>query len=358
MRDDDLLLDGPAPEFGAGVIGVCDVCGIRQAVIVLTKERFKLCVIDFLNKAWIKTDRKPTSAARIYRSERVEFPTEATATRKAAAIVLTPTKVARHPVVLVTPDAYGITTTLLDAAIRFAREGFEVLLPDLAKTDGFGPVQYAATRAGIAVRGGVPMTTPAIGRLLLLYADALAYLRSRDMVDPSKSAIFGASYGASLALGVAAQDNHLAAVALAYPMPVRPPDLGRLASAPVLWIAGSRDRQARRARSQLEAARTPTSYEFAEVPEVRHGFLSRDLRSYDLPQAEAAWTRILAFLKSRLQPPPPKPPAAPPKPAPPTPSTVAVARTATKAPTVSAPRPVPPAPPASPAGAFGLREAA
>ena len=61
MRDDDRLLNLTDAEFGTGVVGVCDICGTRQAVIVLKKERFKLCVLDFLNKTWLKTDKKPGS---------------------------------------------------------------------------------------------------------------------------------------------------------------------------------------------------------------------------------------------------------------------------------------------------------
>ncbi|MGA8710235.1 MAG: dienelactone hydrolase family protein, partial [Thermoplasmata archaeon] len=144
MRDDDRLLNLTDAEFGTGVVGVCDICGTRQAVIVLKKERFKLCVLDFLNKTWLKTDKKPGVPALIYRSERVTFETGAVTSGKALAIVLSPTKVVKHPVVLLTPDVYGITTTLLDAAIRFAHEGFEVMIPDIVKTEGLGSGHHFA----------------------------------------------------------------------------------------------------------------------------------------------------------------------------------------------------------------------
>ncbi len=310
MRDDDRLLDLPAAEFGSGVIGVCDICGTRQAVIVLSKERFKLCVIDFLNKTWTKTDKKPGVPAPLYRSERVWFETEASATGQAPAIVLSPTKIVRHPVVLITPDTFGLTTTVLDGAIRFAREGFEVLLPDLLKTDGIGGLHHLSLRAGELLRGGVQLDAPRSARLVALYDDALEYLRGREMVDSAKSAVFGTSYGASLGIGLAARDTKLAAVALAYPMPVRPRDLPRLVTAPLLYVGGSLDRSAARARAQLSenAHDTRVPFQFADVPGARHGFLSRDLAAYDLPRAEAAWNRILGFLKQQLMPPPPRPP--------------------------------------------------
>ena len=345
MRDDDRLLDLPDAEFGSGVVGVCDICGVRQAVVVLTKERFKLCVLDFLNKTWIKTEKKPGVPAPLYRSERVTFDTKVASTGVAQAVVLSPTKTVKHPVVLITPDVYGLTTTVLDAAIRFAREGFEVLLPDVLKTDGVGAVHHVSLRSGAQLRGGVAVESRRVSDLVQLYSDALEYLRGRDMVDPGKSAVFGASYGASLALALAARDIRLSAVALAYPMPVRPADLAKLVTAPLLFVGGSSDRSAARARGQLvavqSASRTP--FEFIVIPGARHDFLSRDLSAYAVGPAELAWTRILAFLKRTLMPPPPKPPAPPLKPA----TAPPAAKPAAPAATPSTPAPSAANPPAA-----------
>ncbi len=188
--------------------------------------------------------------------------------------------------------------------------------------------------------------------LLHLYTDALAALRAREMVDPTKTALFGASYGASLALVLAAQDTKVAALVLAYPYPVSPPDLSKLVTAPILFIGGSRDRPAQNAKAQLVAAgRAPTAtLELFEPSGVRHGFLARDLSAYDLPQAEAAWTRVLAFVKQRLLPAPPKPPTIPGvKPSGPTAASPATPK-APAAPATStpvAPRPASPPPAAA-----------
>jgi len=317
MRDDDRMLNLTDAQFGSGIVGVCDICGSRQAVVVLSKERYKLCVIDFLNKTWIKTDKKPGVPSRLYRSERVTFDTGATSAGKAQAVVLSPTKAVKHPVVLLTPDTYGITTTLLDAGIRFAREGYEVLIPDIVKTDGRGAALHLATRSSAQLRGGVDVNSRSVANLLRLYSDALNYLRSREMVDPTKAALFGTSYGGSVALALAAQDTKLAAVALAYPMPVRPPDLANLITVPLLYLRGSADRSSPKAWAQLVAAQSATksSFEFIEIPGARHDFLARDLSAYDVGRAEAGWTWVLAFLKRNLAPPPPKPPVMPPKPA-------------------------------------------
>lgn len=323
MRDDDRMMDLPE-EFGSGVVGVCDICGVRQAVIVLREERYKLCVLDFLNKTWIKSDKKPGAPAPLYRSDRVWFPTDVNPSGKAPAIVLTPTKVVRHPVLLITPDVYGITTTLLDAAIRFARDGYEVMIPDVGKTDGIGARHHVALRTGARIRGGIPMRSGRIVDLLHLYADALAYLRGREMVDPAKSAVFGVSYGASLALMLASQDTKLTAVALAYPQPVTPANLAKLVTAPIVFVGGSRDGAAKKSWLQIQSSGRPASAraEFVESPGMRHDFLARDMSAYSVGPAEAAWTQVQSFLKQLLAPPPPKPPAPPglkaaPPPAPP-----------------------------------------
>jgi carboxymethylenebutenolidase len=317
VRDDDRMLDLPDPEFGSGVIGICDICGERQAVIVLSKERYKLCVIDFLNKAWVTSDKKPGAPAPAYRSERVAFESVSTPGGSAPAIVLSSTKPVKRPAILVTPDVYGLTTTLLDAAIRFAREGFEVMVPDVGKTGHIGASHHVTLRSGVRFRGGVPMGSKRVRDLVNLYQDAFEYLRGRELVDPAKSGVFGASYGASLALALAARETRLTTAVLAYPMPVQPADLANLVSIPVLYVGGTADRASARARSALEASRTSgrTPVSFVDLPGVRHGFLARDLPSYDLAAAERAWSAIVAFLKQQLTPPPPKLPSIPPRPA-------------------------------------------
>jgi dienelactone hydrolase len=307
LRDQDLLLAEHGP-FGSGVIGVCDICGTRQAVIVLQKERYKLCVIDFLNKSWVGSDRKPGVPAPLYQSERVWYETDLTRSGRAPAIVLSPTKVVKHPMVLITPDVYGITTQLLDAGLRFAREGFEVLLPDIGKTPAIGPRDHIALRLGLRTRGGVALETARVSRFVALFEDAMRFLRNRPMVDADKMAVFGADFGGSLAIAYSAHAQKLSAIALAYPMPVHPPEYLRLLTAPILLVTPWQDRWGRRSRRefQISAATRNIDVEFADFVPVGHGFLARDLRGYDMNVAEAAWGRMISFLRSKLLPPPPK----------------------------------------------------
>ncbi len=312
-RDDDRLLPDASPSFGSGVIGVCDVCGRRQAVIVLQRERFKLCVIDFLNKAWLESAAKPGAPLPAYLSERVWYPTEATREGKAPAVLLVPTKQVRHPALLVTPDVYGLTTSVLDAAIRFAREGFEVLLPDVGKTSSVGPRDHLSLRVEARFRGGIRVEAPRTDHLRHLFRDALSYVRGREMIDTEKSGLFGLSYGGTLATILAGADRHVAALGVAYPAPLRPAEYLRLVTAPVAFVDAGADPASRASRAQFESARDHDglSVTFFDRPGARHHFLARDMRSYDLAAAESAWSDVISFFRQRLMPPPPRPPPVP-----------------------------------------------
>ncbi|HYK92638.1 MAG TPA: dienelactone hydrolase family protein [Thermoplasmata archaeon] len=339
MRDDDEILATPGLEFGSGVVGVCDICHKRQAVIILEKERYQLCVIDFLNKTFIDSHEKPGRPLPPYRSERVWYETDAVPGGKAPAILLSPTKPVKRPAILVAPDIYGLTTTLLDAGIRFAREGFEVLLPDVGKTAGVGPADHLSLRSGVMFGGGVGIESPRVRHLTALYRDALRFVRGREIVDATKGAIFGASFGAALATAVAAEDRSTTALVLAYPVPVKPVEFLKLLTCPVFVVSGTADRRGVAGRAQFADAgqRGEIQVSFLDLEGARHGFLARDLSSYDVRSAEAAWAGMIRFMRSRLLPPPPKPPA------PPKTQTSLPPVSGTPAPSAGAPRPAAPA---------------
>lgn len=314
MTDEDLVRAGAPPEFGSGVIGICDVCKKRQAVIILAEERFQLCVLDFLNKSWVGSKAVPGRPLPLYRSERVWFPTEFAGGTPAPAILLTPTKEVRRPAVIVIPEAYGLTTTLLDAGIRLARAGIEVLLPDVGKTKGLTLRDDLALRLGPRFRGGVLLDSDRLRRWTGLYVDALQFLRSRPLVDPDRCGAFGVSNGSALAIGLAAQDRKLAALAVVSPVPIRPPEFVRALTAPLFAVVAEKDVRGHRATAGWPQPATgggTPSAQVAALPKVGPTFLSRDLRGYDLASAERAWTLVLEFFRGRLFPPPPKPPPPP-----------------------------------------------
>lgn len=187
-------------------------------------------------------------------------------------------------------------------------------------------MDHLSLRRGAMFGGGVAVDSTRVRHLVALYRDALRALRARDMVDPAKTAIVGVSYGAAIATALAGEDRQVTALALAYPVPIRPAEFLKLITAPTLVVTPGRDRRAAAARVQFAAAvaRKEIAAEFLDLPEAKVNFLARDLAAYDLADAERAWTRILAFVKDKLAPPPrvaptpPKPPVPPPSAAPPT----------------------------------------
>jgi dienelactone hydrolase len=318
MPDEDLLLDIAKPEFGSGVVGVCDVCHSRQAVVVLSKERFKLCVQDFLNKAWIRTTEKPAALTLPFSSTTDFIQTSAVSGGIALSVHLKPTKTAKHPLVTVVPDVFGLTTQVLEAGIRFARAGYEVVMPDIARTPGFGLPKFIMERGMRFVTGSIPVSQSRRERLFrVLDACRNAALKD-ESVDPKHQAVFGMSYGGALALAYASEVPELAGVAVAYPYAVSPESKLVALNCPVFALYGENDRSSAASCMKLKKASASWSVpiDLAVVPSASHHFLSREHQPYNVPVAEAGWQEILAFLKDRLEPPPPPKPVAP-APAPP-----------------------------------------
>ena len=313
MPDEDLLLDVPDPEFGSGVVGVCDICQKRQAVIILSKERFKLCVLDFQNKAWIRTPAKPAAPTPPFTTSRHYVPTRATRSGVVPAVVLSPVKAVKRPSVLVVPEVYGLTTQYIEAGVRLAHEGCEVILPDFAKAEGINLLEWGRMRSSRLLMGGVHISQSHRDRALRMLEDCRRFVQTRPMVIPERQAVLGISYGGAWALAFAAQTPGLSALALAYPQMIHPPSFLRSLSVPTLAIYGGEDSEAGAAASLLEdcTARYHLPVDFSVVPEVGHHFLNRDSPNYSLPEAELAWTRLIAFVKGYLFP-PPKPPPKPP----------------------------------------------
>lgn len=362
MTDEDLMLEGPPGEFGSGVVGVCDICHQRQAVIVLSKERFKLCVIDFLNKAWIKTDAKPAAPTPPFTSSREYLPTRAVPGGRAPVVVLSPTKQVKRPSVLVVPEVFGLTTQVLEAGVRLAHEGYEVILPDFAKTPGVNLATYAKLRGYRMLFDSVPVSQTRREPYLRVLEDCRLHVRSRPMVDPTHFGVLGISYGGALALAYAAQTPEVETVALAYPFMIRPTGWLQALRASVLAVYGADDNVAAPSLLLLREAARRYGFPFESLvlPGARHHFLNRDSKAYRLPEAELAWTRMMAHMKVSLQPPkvaptPPhlasRDPLAAPRPTPPAsakPAVPSAAKGPDPVPASPAPGGKPPGTPAAP----------
>ena len=344
MPDEDLLLDIPHPEFGAGVVGVCDICHSRQAVIVLNKERFKLCVLDYLNKGWIRSDEKPaaTTLPFVSTSEFVDSP--AAPGGVAVSIHLKSLKTVKHPLVTIVPDVLGITAEVLEAAIRFARAGYDAVIPDLGRVPGVGLFDYGFQRGMHLVTGSVPVNTSRRARLFRVVDVCRVKALEDPMVDPKRQAVFGIGYGGALALAYAAETPDISGVALAYPRAVTPGAVLRAISCPVLAVYGEEDERSGHGFGRLKADAEAAGMDLhvSVIDGTAHAFFDRANRDFSVPAAEAGWSEILTFLKARLEPPPtvlkPTPPPVT-KPSPPPKPAAAPAPPAPAAPSGSAPSP-------------------
>lgn len=352
MPDEDLLLDRPKSEFGAGIVGVCDICHKRQAVIVLEKERYKLCVMDFLNKSWIRTSEKPTADTFPFSSFTEYVNTPAIPGGVAVSIRIKPTKATKHPLVLIMADPLGITQQNIEAAVRFARAGFEVVMPDFGRIQGPGYAFDAAVGRSTRVFFGNVLLPNWKRHRLFRVMDACRRSALQDgMIDPTKQALFGAGYGGALALAYAAETEGLKAVALAYPYTVSPHGILSSINVPVRAVFGDSDHTTGHSLDVLKqlGKRWSLPVTVAAIQGGGHNFLSRDIRNYDVRAAEDGWKELLVFLKSNLEPPPP-PPKTPVAAAPRPPQTATSAVAASSAPPARPPVATPaPPPPSSPA---------
>ncbi len=348
MTDEDLLLDHPEEAFGAGVVGPCDICGVRQAVIVLSKERYKLCVLDFLNKSWIKTTAAPAAHTAPFTSSTHFLPTRAVPGGVVPVIVLSPTKEVKHPSALVVPEVYGLTTQVIEAGVRLAHEGYEVAIPDFVRIHGMNLWTWAKLRSSKVLLDRVHISQSSRGRAYRLMEDCRKLLLSRPLVNPDRQALVGMSYGGSLALGYAAQTPSISGVAVAYQYMIHPESWLQYLHCPVFVVAGGSDPKVGPSLDamRLAASRYGVNLGTMIVPGAGHHFMSRVHSTYRPELAETAWTRMMSFVNHCLSPPvpkmPPRPPVLPPLHPP-------AAAASTLAPPASA-RPAAPPPPAAKSG--------
>ncbi len=322
MTDEDLLLDEAMGEYAAGVVGPCDVCGVRQAVIVLSRERFKLCVLDFLNKSWIKTNAKPAARTAPFTSRTEFLPTRAVPGGIVPVIILTPKKEVKHSSALVVPETYGLTTQVIEAGVRLAHEGYEVAIPDFMRIHGLNFWTWFKLRASKVLLDRVHISQSKRGRAFRILEDCRQYLLQQPLVLPERQFVVGLSYGGSLALGYAAQTPGLSGVAVAYPYMVHPESWLQYIRCPLFVVAGGSDPKTGPSLDALHLAaqRYGVNMGTMVIPQMGHHFMSRVHSTYDEDCAEVAWKRMMAFANHCLNPPvakpPPKPPILPPRVAP------------------------------------------
>jgi carboxymethylenebutenolidase len=209
-----------------------------------------------------------------------------------------------HPVVLLLHERYGLVQHTLDLAMRFARDGYACLAPNLF---GRHPEQERLARGEITFQPADPQVAADLNA-------SLAYLRQHEpAVDSSRPVVMGVCQSGRWPLVLAAECADVRACLVFYGgaaarewevNDTQPEALdsviGRI-GCPVLGIFGEGDHvipldDVRRLRDALERHRK--SYDCRVFANMPHGWLNDTMPGrYRPAEAEAAWQIMLEFLQ-------------------------------------------------------------
>lgn len=195
-----------------------------------------------------------------------------------------------------------------EATLRFARQGYVTLCPNLYFRAGHGTPEDVAAKVRAA--GGVP-DDQAVGDL----AGAARYLRSLPTSN-GKIGIFGTCSGGRHGYLTACREPLFAAVVdcwggrvvmteadLSPNQPVAPLDYTRDLNAPLLGLFGEDDTSptpAQVAIHEQELKKLGKNYEFHMYPGAGHGFFYHHRPMYRQAQAVDGWEKVFAFLAKHL----------------------------------------------------------
>jgi carboxymethylenebutenolidase len=201
----------------------------------------------------------------------------------------------RGPGVVVIQEWWGLTSHIADLTDRFAAEGFVALAPDL----------YGGSTTHDADEAGEMMQKLPPDRAARDLSGAVDYLLGRDDVEGDQVGVVGFCMGGALVLTLAAQEGRRVAAAVPfYPVGSLPADYAGLQAA-VMAHFGESDAflpvsQATELSALIKAG-TGQEPEIHTYP-AGHAFLNDEnlLGTYDPEQAQVAWDRTVAFLRSHL----------------------------------------------------------
>jgi carboxymethylenebutenolidase len=201
----------------------------------------------------------------------------------------------RGPGVVVIQEWWGLTSHIADVTDRFAAAGFVALAPDL----------YGGSTTHNADEAGEMMQKLPPDRAARDLSGAVDFLLGRDDVEGDRVGVVGFCMGGALVLTLAAQEGGRVGAAVPfYPVGSLPDDYAGLQAA-VMAHFGESDAflpvsQAAELSALIKAG-TGKESEIHTYP-AGHAFLNDEnlLGTYDADQAQLAWVRTVAFLRSHL----------------------------------------------------------
>lgn len=242
-----------------------------------------------------------------------------------------------RPGVIVIHEIFGPDAHIQDVAVRFAREGYVALAPNLftgemqrvltpenvalgmkafaeappdlrrdpSKLAAFAAAQPAERRPVLLALGNVarPDVQAGFARDLL---GAARHLRSLSGVDPLRTGSVGFCFGGAMSARLATVDPELRAAVVFYGQNPPLEDVPRIRGA-VLGLYGGEDPGITGQVPQLAEAMTRAGKSFRSVvyPGARHAFFNDTRPMYQREAAEDAWAKVLTFFRENLGPPAP-----------------------------------------------------
>ncbi|KNB54137.1 dienelactone hydrolase family protein [Streptomyces caatingaensis] len=232
-----------------------------------------------------------------------------TADGRADAFAAFPDDGARHPGVLMYPDAFGIRPVLREMARELAGHGYYVLVPNVFHRHGPTPVVELPAHIGEDARPALiaqlmPLIEAHTAERTLRDAEAyLGFLTSRPEVDAGPVAVTGYCFGGLLATRTAvAHPGRVAAVA-AFHAPVGadgPDSLRRLTAAAHFGHAES-DLTPEALDDLNRVLDTAGVDHTSEIyPGTVHGFTMTDTDAFNAAGLRRHWDRLLPLLGRTL----------------------------------------------------------
>jgi carboxymethylenebutenolidase len=220
------------------------------------------------------------------------------------AVLVAPNQPDRQPAILLLMEAFGVTSHIRDVAVRMAKEGYVVLIPDLYYRElphnKFG---YDEVEQAMAMMGRLDFGKPMENDLRA----AIAYLKSCPRVNSSGIGVTGFCLGGGLTFFTACKlsDSIVAAVPFYGMVLDEWIDWVKDIAVPVYLFFGGQDPFISGDRIQQIQARFQDlgkDYQMKVYPHARHGFFCHERSDYNPFAAANAWDEMTRFFQHYLQP--------------------------------------------------------
>ncbi|MGH7999531.1 MAG: dienelactone hydrolase family protein [Brasilonema sp.] len=219
------------------------------------------------------------------------------------AFLCTPVKHGHKPAVILLMEAFGLTSHIRDVAARIANEGYVVLAPDLyyreLPNNKFG---YDEVEQAMAMMYRLDFGKPVEEDI----REALAYVKSRPDVYPTKVGVTGFCLGGGLSFFTACKlSDEIAAAAPFYGMVLDEwlDTVGNITVPVYLFFGGADPFITNERVAQIESRFKEQGIEYTlkVYSNADHGFFCHERSSYNHLAALDSWRELTRFFQKHLQ---------------------------------------------------------